>query len=92
MDNEYNGTDLLKEIVDSYSNQDDIQIMKADGFDEAVIGIEISSLRLVYSEYKCIQILRRDMTLEDALEHFDFNVRGSYIGELTPIWVNDFIY
>jgi hypothetical protein len=28
---------------------------------------------------------------EEALEHFDFNVSGSYVGELTPIWCDDTI-
>tara|TARA_B110000503_G_C6810209_1_gene274706 strand:+ start:76 stop:363 length:288 start_codon:yes stop_codon:yes gene_type:complete len=89
MNEKYNGTELLNEIVDSFTDQ---SIMKADGFDEAVIGIESSTMRLVYSESKCIEILRREMTLEDALEHFDYNIRRSSIGEQTPIWVNDFIY
>jgi hypothetical protein len=29
------------------------------------------------------------MDLEDALEHFEFNIRGSYVGEQTPIWCDD---
>lgn len=83
------GEELLSDIVNAYN---DCTIMKADGFDEAVIGIETPSMRLVYSESKCIEILNREMPLEDALEHFEYNVKGSSIGDLTPIWVNDFIY
>jgi hypothetical protein len=63
----------------------------AAGFDEAVIGIEESSMRLVYSVRKCIDILVSEgSTLEDALDHFDFNVKGGYIGEKTPIWCDDY--
>jgi hypothetical protein len=29
------------------------------------------------------------MTLEDALDHFGYNVSGSYVGEKTPIWCED---
>ena len=63
-----------------------------DGFDEAVIGIEEYSMKLVFSVKKCIEILidKEEMTLEDALDHFDFNVKGGYIGEKTPIWCDDY--
>jgi len=27
--------------------------------------------------------------VEDAYEHFEFNVKGSYVGEQTPIWCED---
>ena len=29
------------------------------------------------------------MTMEDAIEHFEYNVAGSYVGEKTPVWVYD---
>lgn len=82
----------LQEIIDCYPDE---MILKADGFDDAVIGIEVPSMRLVYSVSKCLEILREQMSDEpdfeetDPIEHFDFNVRGSYVGELTPIWVED---
>jgi hypothetical protein len=64
--------------------------IKADGLDNAIIGVEESSMRLIYSKSKCIQIfVEEGMTEEDALEHFDYNVSGSYIGEKTPIWCID---
>ncbi len=65
------------------------QILKADGFDEAILGIDEGSMRLIYSKSKCIEILCRDMSEEDAMEHFDYNVAGSYVGEQTPIWCLD---
>jgi len=30
------------------------------------------------------------MTYEDALEHYDYNIAGSYIGEGTPIYIRIF--
>jgi len=42
-------------------------------------------MRLIYSISKCIEILCKDMPRIDAIEHFDFNVKGGYVGELTPI-------
>lgn len=68
----------------------DIEFLQADGFDDAIIGVDYQNERLVYSESKCIEIMMNDrgMIVEDAKEHFDFNVAGSYIGEKTPVWGN----
>tara|TARA_R110000772_G_scaffold175545_1_gene287288 strand:- start:720 stop:971 length:252 start_codon:yes stop_codon:yes gene_type:complete len=77
---------LLDEILDNYPDE---EILKADGFDDAVIGID-THMRLVYSIPKSIEILvKDDMTMEDAMDHFYYNVSGSYVGEKTPIWVED---
>lgn len=82
---------MLEEIVENYYDE---EILKADGFDDAVIGIETGSMRLIYSVNRCVEILIQEgMTQEDAIEHFDFNVAGSYVGEKTPIWCYDmFLY
>jgi hypothetical protein len=65
------------------------ELLKADGFDDAIIGIDEVSMRLIYSKSKCVEILMKDMDEEDALEFFNFNVSGSYVGEKTPIWCID---
>lgn len=78
--------ELLIAILEDYYDE---EILKADGFDEAIIGIDPNSVKLVYSIKKCIEILMRDMTDEDAREYFNFNVLGAYIGEKTPIFCDD---
>jgi hypothetical protein len=30
-----------------------------------------------------------DMSYEDAVEHFEYNIAGSYVGEKTPVYVYD---
>lgn len=77
---------MIDEILENYPDE---SFLKADGFDEAIMGVEESSMRLIYSVSKCIEILMRDMSDEDALEHFYYNVSGSYVGEKTPIWCAD---
>ena len=68
----------------------DDSFLKADGFDEAVLGFDEQSGRLVYSTTKIIECLMKDgMEHEDAMEYFYFNIAGTYVGELTPIFVND---
>jgi len=81
---------MLKEIVEQYS--DDEELLIANGFDEAVIGIatDFTEPRLIYSVKKCLEILvSENMTYEDAMEHFTYNVSGGWIGEKTPIWCWD---
>lgn len=77
---------MLQDIIDQYTDE---QILIADGFDEAVIGIDEREMRVVYLVSKCIEILTRDMSEEDAIEHFNYNVSGAYVGEKTPIWCYD---
>lgn len=62
----------------------------ADGFEEALLWLTNSEpYRAVYSTPKCIQILmdRDGMSHEDAIEFFEFNVIGSYLGKGTPVFL-----
>ncbi len=78
---------MIEAILDNFPEE---SFLKADGFDEAIIGLEEPSLRLIYSVKKTIDILIEEgMTEEDALEHFYYNVSGAYVGDLTPIWCED---
>ena len=68
-------------------------MLKADGFDAAVIGIGERCGQpniIVYNVKKCIDILmKRDrMGSEEAEEYFSYNVLGAYVGELTPMFVH----
>ena len=68
----------------------DDQFLKADGFDDAIIGFDEASMRLIYSVTKCIHILMDGgMNEEDAIEYFNFNVKCAWVGEETPIWCTD---
>ena len=71
-------------IVEQYPEDD---FMIATGFDDAVIGVDEFSMRIIYSMQKCIDILMQEgMSEEDAEDYFDYNVAGAYIGDKTPIW------
>jgi hypothetical protein len=79
---------MIDRITEQFPDED---FLVADGFDEAIIGVDTMSMRLIYSVTKCISILCLDegMEVEDAIEHFEYNVRGSYMGEKTPIWCDE---
>ena len=64
--------------------------LKADGFDDAILGISTrigDESLLAYDYDKCIKILQKDMSYEEAVEFMEFNVVGSYVGEGTPIFI-----
>jgi hypothetical protein len=79
---------MLDKILEWYSEED---ILKVDGFDDAIIGVDdtLGNIRLIYSVSKCIEVLSKEMCEEEAIEYFDYNVKGSYVGEKTPIWCID---
>jgi len=70
--------------------------LKADGFDDAVIGTacvwrnQTREDVLVYSVEKMIVILEAGgMTEEEAIEYISFNVEGAYVGPKTPVFMWD---
>lgn len=70
-------------------------MLKFDGFDGAVIGVANvwqGSRRydtLVYSGQRIIDTLVREsgLSIDEAHEHFSFNIDCAYVGEQTPIVV-----
>ena len=78
-----------------YDNIGEDDVMSADGLDDAIIGIGSRCGQpdlLVYDKAKVIDILmeRDEMTHEQALEFYSFNIEGAWVGEGTPIWLERF--
>lgn len=69
------------------------QTLLADGFEDALIGFGYQHTKVlaIYDYQKCVSVLveRDGMTEEEAIEHMDYNVVGSYMGEHTPIFINE---
>jgi hypothetical protein len=63
-----------------------------DFFDDCIIGV-VKGIdnedKVCYSFRKVIAKLMREdeMTEEDAMEHFYYNMMGSYVGENTPCFL-----
>lgn len=81
---------MYEVIVDVYGSSDDI--LFADGFNEAIIGFEPNMWKVVYSRNKVIEILMKDMSEEEAIEFAEYNTFNSYVGEKTPLWMDDMEY
>ena len=66
----------------------------ADGLDEAILGIDEDSMRVIYSVHRCLSILAMSMSMSDAVNHFEENIITAYngtiiFGEKRPIWCKD---
>lgn len=76
----------LDEILENYPEE---QFLKADGFDEAVIGLDPVSMKLIYSREMMIDLLvvNDNMTEEEAIEYLEYNTWNTYFGDQTPIYI-----
>jgi len=77
----------LKEISDLFP---DHEWRTTDGFDDCVMGVVYSFSGepiLAYDYHKVIKKLMKDMSEEDAIEHFNFHIVGSYVGKSTPVYI-----
>ena len=80
---------MLQKIIEAFPED---AFLEADGYDNCIIGVDTNSEppRLVYSVKRIVsQLTGEGLTFEDAIEHFEFNMSGGYVGEQTPIWCND---
>jgi len=81
-------TTALLELVEEHNPN----ALKADGFDDCIIGIASRCGQndlIAYDVSKILKVLqqRDGMTYEEAQEFFEYNIIGSYMGENTPIFI-----
>jgi len=78
------------DIMDLYGD-DEPDILFTEGFDEAIAGVvwDGERTRVVYDTELILELLmgRSEMTYEEAVEYFDFNIAGSYVGVYTPLYL-----
>jgi hypothetical protein len=83
---------MLSEDIDEILDGDDAMLLEPrDLFDPCVIGIaERINLRVAaYDVEKVLQVLmdHHGMDEDEAQEHFDFNIAGSWVGEGSPVFL-----
>ena len=86
----YQRTMNRADIEDLYGD-DEPNILFAEGFDEAIAGVvwDGERTRVVYDTELILELLmgRSEMSYEEAVEYFDYNIAGSYMGEYTPLYL-----
>ena len=67
---------------------DEEEILFVDGFDDAIVGFDHASLRVIYDVQLMFMILLEEgMESEDVRDHLDYNILNAYVGEKTPIYM-----
>jgi len=81
----------MRQLIEDFCKKNDVTCLFADGFDDAIVGLGscFNSYKVIYDKKRVIQILSQDMTEEEALEYFSFNIIGAYVGEETPVFLED---
>jgi hypothetical protein len=69
--------------------------MLADGYNSAIIGVAggFDSGRVVYSVKKMVEVCMKELSVDadEAIEWIEYNTFGAFIGEYTPIYVDDYL-
>ena len=69
--------------------------MLANGYNSAIIGIAsgFDSGRVVYSVKKMVEVCMRDLSVDadEAIEWLEYNTFGAFVGDYTPIYLDDYL-
>lgn len=79
-----------EEFTERYADIiEDEGLLTADGFDEAILGVDSISKRVIYDRSRMVEVLvdRDHMTELEAIEFLEFNVLNAWVGEKTPIFM-----
>lgn len=82
-------------IIDKYCGaQESLIFLEPEEMDAALVGVVQGPNGLFaacYSEPKIIKMLmdQDNISFEEALEFYNFNILGSYMGESTPVFLDD---
>ena len=82
---------IRDQILEDYG-EDAETMLFADGFDDAIVGVGNvfgGKLCAIYdTDLVLKQCMKDGMEYDEALEFFDFNIAGAYVGEQTPIFIH----
>jgi hypothetical protein len=69
-----------------------IYLSPRETYDPAIVGICSSTLRIIYSKDKILEILSVEHELDDegTYEYFEYNILGAYMGNYTPIYLSEY--
>jgi len=84
------GMNNKDERIEEWAKQ---EILSADGFDDAIVGLARRSDLVVvaYSVDKMLKIMvDGGISQEDAREYFEYNIVDAWVGENTPVYIEDY--
>lgn len=78
------------EIAENYP---ELLVLDPEYFDAAILGVanRINTAAVCYSESKIIEILMKEdgMDYDEAVEYYQYNILGSWLGEHTPMYLEE---
>ena len=70
----------------------DLLVMDPEYLDAAILGVvtRINLEAVCYDENKVVRLLMTHdgMTEEEAIEYMEFNMKGAWVGETTPVFLS----
>lgn len=85
------GHELIDACIKRHMEEDET-VLLADDLEPAfmAIGRQFNRPIAIYSQRKVIKILmRQGMSREEAEEYFSYNIAGAFIGDQTPVFLQD---
>lgn len=76
--------------VHAIARETEQELLVLDGFDDCIVGVgeRFNGMFVIYDRQKVIESLMRDgMTDDEAVEYYNFNIVGAWLGDGTPCFV-----
>ncbi len=82
---------LRESCLDQLSEDETVVFLEPEDYDLAIVGIAREfgrPPRIAYAVPRILAMLKQQgMSDEEAVEYFDFNTAGAYMGEGTPVFI-----
>ena len=86
----------IRDLIQENHPDTELLFMTEPEFDKAIVGVAGGigiqhNPKVVYDYDKVIKTnVKMGMTYEDAVEYFDYNQAGAYVGDHTPIFIKQY--
>ena len=82
---------IRDQILEDFGEEAETMLF-ADGFDDAIVGVGSAfggDLCAIYDADAIVEsLMKQGMDYAEAMEFYDFNIAGAYVGEQTPIFMH----
>lgn len=70
----------------------DVPLIRLTGFDHCILGV-IDSFeqipRICYSRTRILETLQKEMSYEDAVDYYEYNILNVHFGEHNPVFLDE---
>ena len=83
----------VDEWIEKLTIDESEEVLKMNGFEHCIVGLaEMGSSKFfIYDKNKVIsELIGEDMSEQDAIEYYEFNILGGYVGSSTPAFIISF--